>query len=79
MDHPSYCKLHTFYKQKNLKMKERSDLCIYLDNNYLIKQESMTRSKQLPYSAYVMAFLQTDLFLDYLFLKNKHSSGSLIL
>ena len=32
-------------------------------------QEPMTRSLQLPYWAYVTAFLQTDLFLDYLFRK----------
>ena len=30
-------------------------------------QEPTTRSLQLPYWAYVSAFLQTDLFLDYLF------------
>ena len=34
-------------------------------------QEPMTRSKQLPYWAYVTAFLLTDLFLDYLFRKQK--------
>ena len=31
----------------------------------------MTRSLQLPYWAYVTAFLQTDLFLDYLFRKKQ--------
>ena len=31
----------------------------------------MNRSLQLPYWAYVTAFLQTDLFLDYLFPKKK--------
>ena len=30
-------------------------------------QEPMSRSMQLPREAYVMAFLQTDLFLVYLF------------
>ena len=34
-----------------------------------LNQEPMTRSLQLPYWAYVTAFLQTDLFLDYLFRK----------
>ena len=34
-------------------------------------QEPMTRSLQLPYWAYVTAFLQTDLFLDYLFRKKQ--------
>ena len=36
---------------------------------HLIKrsQEPMSRSVQLPYKAYVTAFLQTDLFLVYLF------------
>ena len=40
----------------------------------------MTRSRQLPYWAYVTAFLQTDLFLDYIFReKKKGSSGSVTL
>ena len=35
--------------------------------NSLLSQEPMSRSLQLPYEAYVTAFLQTDLFLVYLF------------
>ena len=30
-------------------------------------QEPMSRNMQLPYKAYVTAFLQTDLFLEFLF------------
>jgi len=30
-------------------------------------QEPMSRTLQLPYLAYVTAFLQTDLFLEYVF------------
>ena len=33
---------------------------------YWTKQEPMSRSMQLPYKAYVTAFLQTDLFLVHL-------------
>ena len=41
------------------------------EKEYLRHQEPMTRSRQLPYWAYVTAFLQTDLFLDYIFRKKK--------
>ena len=42
-----------------------------LDRLISMNQEPMTRSLQLPYWAYVTAFLQTDLFLDYLFRKKQ--------
>ena len=38
-----------------------------------IKQEPMSRSLQLPYKAYITAFLQTDLFLEYLFFCERKS------
>ena len=39
---------------------------------FKLSQEPMTRSLQLPYWAYVVtAFLQTNLFLDYLFRKKQ--------
>ena len=40
---------------------------ILKEDQIILEQEPMSRSLQLPYLAYVTAFLQTDLFLVHLF------------
>ena len=43
-----------------------------MDSNFIqLWQEPMSRSLQLPYEAYVTAFLQTDLFLVHFFFSER--------
>ena len=54
----------------NLPFESLNHACTEVEN-YDWKQESMTRSEQLPHEPYVIAFLETDIFLEYLFRKKQ--------
>ena len=47
-----------------------------LGGNYWVRQEPISKSLQLPYKAYVTAFLQTDLFFAHLFFWEKRQFRS---
>ena len=63
MEHTSFCKLSTFYKQNYLKTKERSDPRTYLEN--LSKDKEL----RLCYSIFIDQEPMCDLLLDYFFLQ----------